>query len=181
MPKEMILQLKFLVEVSDTIQTGKEIKGINDECLQLALVDATGHIVNCGPESSARVEILLLDANEYDDENQLTRENFERRIIREGDKKKPHFTRSVHIHLVKGVGVLTGVKLGHDSDWTKNCNCRLGARIVQNFSGVDVCETWTAPFKVVDCRSTCKLLSLSVMFFCSQTKFKGHQMQMLQD
>lgn len=170
MPKEMSLQLKFLDKVSDTVQTGKEIKGINDECLQLALFDSTDQIVSCGPESSAKVEIILLDAtsgNEYDDENNLTRENFERRIIREGDKKKPHFPRSFYIYLEKGVSVLTGVKLGHASDWTKNCNCRLGARIVQSFSGVDVRESWTAPFKVIDSRSTCKLFSLSVMFLCS--------------
>lgn len=158
--------MKFLADISDTVQTHRELQGIKGDCLKLALVDAaSGQIVQCGPESSAKVEIVLLDDN-CDDENNMTHENFERRIIGAGDKEKPHFTKSVYIYLDKGVCSLSDVKLGQDSDWTKNYNCRLGARIVQIFRGIVVQEAWTAPFKVQDNRKECKLSSLSAVFFC---------------
>ncbi|XP_057806286.1 calmodulin-binding protein 60 A-like [Salvia miltiorrhiza] len=149
LPKERSLHLRFLDEAPDTVQTGNEIRGIKGEWLKLALCDASGHIVTCGRESSARVEIVLLDASGNDVENNTTPENFERRIIRAGDKEKPHFAKIVYVNLEKGVGILNGLKLGHGKDWTKLCNCRLGARILANFV---VQEAWTRPFKVIDKR-----------------------------
>ncbi|XP_057806288.1 calmodulin-binding protein 60 A-like [Salvia miltiorrhiza] len=148
LPKGGSLQLKFLDDVSDTV-TGEELKGIKYECLKLALLNPDGNIVASGRESSAKVEILLLHDNGNDD---ITIENFERSIIQTGEKKKPHFAKSVYISLKEGVGDLNGLKLGHDKDWIKLCNCRLGARIGQNLEGTTVQEAWTLPFKVTDKR-----------------------------
>ncbi|KAH6797433.1 hypothetical protein C2S52_021987 [Perilla frutescens var. hirtella] len=150
--KERSLHLMFLDEVSGPVQTSTELKGIKGDPLEVALFDATEHIVNCGPESSAKVEIVLIDNSGHDDENNMTHENFERRIIKAGDKKKPYLAGSVYICLEKGVGNLIGLKLGHGKDWTNFCNCRLGVRLVQNFRGIVVQEAWTEPFKVIDKR-----------------------------
>lgn len=166
MLRERSLQLKFLDEVSDPVLTGKAIKGKEGSPLRVALVDKiTGEVVNSGSESSAKVEILMLDASADDNGHDWNLEEFNSRIIREGDKKKPHFSGSNNIYLEEGVGVLHDVKLGHDSSWMKSCKCRLGARVVENFRGFQVLETWTESFTVFDSRKKCKYLSSCCPFF----------------
>lgn len=167
MAEERSLYLKFLDEVSGPVQTSKEFRAVTDGPLKVALFDATGNIVNSGPESSAEVEILLIDATGNGKECATTNEDFERTIIRAGDKKKPHFAKNVYVNLHNGVGSLINQKLGQDSEWTKNWTCRLVARFVKNLGGLKVQKAWTTPFKVIDNRGECKLSSLSVMFFCS--------------
>ncbi|XP_047972251.1 calmodulin-binding protein 60 A-like isoform X2 [Salvia hispanica] len=155
-PEERNLQLKFLDnKVANTV-SGEEFKGLKQECLKLALLDSNEHTVTCGPGSSAKVDILLLEDNDDGDgdESNMTPEKFERSIIQKGDKKKPHLSpKSVYILLKNGVADLKGIKLGHDKDWIKVCSCRLGARIAQNLKGITVQEAWTAPFKVKDKRA----------------------------
>ncbi|XP_047947866.1 calmodulin-binding protein 60 A-like [Salvia hispanica] len=154
-PEKRSLQLKFLDnKVADTM-TGKELKGLKGECLQLALLDPYGHTVTCGPGSSAKVEILLLEDNGDGDERNMTPGKFERSIIQTADKKRPHFSpKSVDYILLKyGVVDLNDIKLGHDKDWRRSCSCRLGARSAQNLEGTTVQEAWTAPFKVKDKRA----------------------------
>ncbi|XP_047972280.1 calmodulin-binding protein 60 A-like isoform X2 [Salvia hispanica] len=84
----------------------------------------------------------------------MTLEMFDR-SIQTGDKKRPHFSRKSvkYISLKKGVADLNDIKLGHDSEWSMLCSCRLGARIAQNLKGTTVHEAWTAPFKVKDKRA----------------------------
>ncbi|XP_042018105.1 calmodulin-binding protein 60 A-like [Salvia splendens] len=149
--EERSLQLKFLDNrVADTV-TGQELKGLKGGCLKLVLLDPNGHTVTCGPGSSAKVEILLLEGD--GDESNMTLEKFDRSIIQKGDTKKPHISpKSGDILLKKGVADLNDIKLGHDSDWSRLCSCRLGARIAQNLKGTTVQEAWTAPFKVKDKR-----------------------------
>ncbi|KAL0356001.1 UNVERIFIED_CONTAM: hypothetical protein Sradi_4047000 [Sesamum radiatum] len=152
--KERSLHLTFLDEVSGPVLTGKAIEGKGGTPMRVALVDKiTGQAVDCGPESSAKVEIVVLEAGDNDNEQNLSLENFNNRIIRESDKKKPHFPKSNYIYLKEGVGVLCNVKLGHDSRWMKSCKCRLGARIVENFGGIKVQAAWTESFMVSDSRS----------------------------
>ncbi|KAL0342794.1 UNVERIFIED_CONTAM: Calmodulin-binding protein 60 B [Sesamum calycinum] len=127
--KERSLHLTFVDEVSGPVLTGKAIEGKGGTPMRVALVDKiTGQVVDCG--------LNLLP-----------------RIIRESDKKKPHFPKSNYIYLKKGVGVLCNVKLGHDSTWMKSCKCQLGARIVENFGGIKVQAAWTESFMVSDSRS----------------------------
>ncbi|KAG8378991.1 hypothetical protein BUALT_Bualt07G0041900 [Buddleja alternifolia] len=152
--RERNLQLKFLDdEVCDPVLTGKEIKGKGDTPIRVALVDTiTDQVVVCGPESSAKVEILVLDSS-GEDEHNLNLENFNDMIISEGDKEKPHFAKCKYIHLKEGIGFLENIKLGHDKNHMKNCTCRLGARMVRNFDGIKVQEAWTKSFTVMDKRN----------------------------
>ncbi|XP_020548363.1 calmodulin-binding protein 60 A-like isoform X2 [Sesamum indicum] len=154
MSKERSLHLTFLDEVSGPVLTGKAIEGKGGTPMRVGLVDKiTGQVVDCGPESSAKVEIVVLEAGDNDNEQNLSLENFNDRIIRESDKKKPHFPKSNYIYLKEGVGILCNVKLGHDSRWMKSCKCRLGARIVENFGAIKVQAAWTESFMVSDSRS----------------------------
>ncbi|KAL3642471.1 hypothetical protein CASFOL_013286 [Castilleja foliolosa] len=153
-PKERSLTLKFLDEIPGPVLTGKAIEGKGGTRVRVALVDKTNwQVVTCGPESSAKVEILVLDASCDNEQHSLSVEDFNRRIIRESDKKRPHFAKSNYIYLDKGVAVLQNAKLGHDSSWMKSCRCRLGAIIVGNIGGINVEEASTESFKVLDSRS----------------------------
>lgn len=159
------LRLKFLDEVYLPVLTGKDIKGKGGTAMKLAVVDnTTEHLVNSGPEASGKVEILLLQVNHDDNEHNWSTEDFNSKIIKESDTKKPHFTKGVYVNLKEGVGILGDVKLGHDSSWMKRCLCRLGARFIDNFSGSRVKEAWTESFMVEDSRSKCKSLSV---YFCA--------------
>ncbi|KAL2515716.1 calmodulin-binding protein 60 A-like [Forsythia ovata] len=150
------LELKFLDEVSDSVLTGKEIKGKEGTHIKVALVDnVTGLPVDSGPEASAEVEILVLEAGHDNNADNLCLKDFNNSIVRENDKTKPHFPKPVHVNLEQGIGVLSNVRLGHDSRWMKSCKCRLGARVVDKFDGSSVKEAWTESFMVLDSR--CKL------------------------
>ncbi|KAG8378990.1 hypothetical protein BUALT_Bualt07G0041800 [Buddleja alternifolia] len=155
MSRERNLGLKFLDdEVSSPVLTGEKIKGKGGNYMMVALVDKnTGGFVKCGPESSAQVEILVLDSS-GDDEHNWSFKDFNDMIIKEGDKKKPHFAKCNYIYLKEGIGFLNNSKLSHGSDWINRCKCRLGARIVRNFDGIRVQEAWTKSFLVSDRRST---------------------------
>ncbi|CAI9757479.1 unnamed protein product [Fraxinus pennsylvanica] len=150
------LGLKFLDKVSDSVLTGKEFKGKEGNLIRVSLVDnVTGNPVVSGPEASAKVEILILEAGPNDNAHNESLKDFNNSIIRENEKKKPHFPKPVYVYLDKGIGVLSNVKLGNDSCWTKSCKCRLGARMVDKFDGSMVKEAWTESFMVLDSR--CKL------------------------
>lgn len=152
-------QLKFLDEVSLPVLTGKEIEGKGGTAMRLAVVDSTtGQIVNSGPEASKKVEILLLRADDDDNEHNWSTEDFNNKIIRESDKEKPHVAKGMYVSLKEGVGVLSDVKLGHGSNWKKRCLCRLGARFVDNPNGSRMKEAWTESFMVEDRRGKCKSL-----------------------
>ncbi|KAL2492890.1 Calmodulin-binding protein 60 A [Abeliophyllum distichum] len=148
------LELKFLDEVSDSVLTGKEIKGKGGTYIRVAVVDSvTGRTVDSGPEALAKVEILVLEAGHDNNADNLCLKDFNNSIVREYDKTKPHFPKPVHVNLEQGICVLSNVRLGHDSRWMKSCECRLGARVVDKFDGSSVKEAWTESFKVQDSRS----------------------------
>ncbi|KAL7139060.1 hypothetical protein ABFS83_09G025400 [Erythranthe nasuta] len=153
---ETSLQLKILDKVAGPVLTGKSIMGNEGTPIRVALVDkTTGEVIKSGPGCSAKVEILVLDSsgdnNEHRDNWSI--EDFNNKIIREGDKTKPHFARSNYVYLEEGVAVLRDVKLGHDSSWMKSCECRLGLRIAESFRGVKVEEARSSSFMVLDSRS----------------------------
>lgn len=158
------LQLEFLDEVSLTVLTGEELKGKDGAVIRLAIFDKmTGQLVSSGPEASIKAEILILQANSNEDELNWSFDDFNKRIIRGRNKGKPYFSKDMYVHLSRGMVILCDVKLGHGSTWVKDCLCRLGARVVDNFSGSMVKEAWTKSFMVRDCRIKCKSL---VTYFC---------------
>ncbi|XP_073035095.1 uncharacterized protein [Primulina eburnea] len=147
------LQLKFLDEVSLPVLTGKEIEGKGGTAMRLAIVNnMTGQLVTSGPEASAKVEILLLQADDDDNEHNWSTEDFDNKIIRESDEEKPHVAKGMYVRLKEGVAILSDVKLGHGSIWKKRCSCRLGARFVDNSNGSKVKQAWTESFTVEDRR-----------------------------
>nr|XP_011464525.1 PREDICTED: uncharacterized protein LOC101299477 isoform X2 [Fragaria vesca subsp. vesca] len=149
-----ILKLQFLNSLSLPVFTGARIEGEESSSIQIALVDYfTGQVVESGPESSAKVEIVVLEGD-FDGEegDNWTPEEFKNNIVREREGKKPLLTGEPAINLNDGVGSVSEISFTDNSSWTRSRRFRLGARVVDNFDGTRVREAKTESFIVRDHR-----------------------------
>ncbi|XP_059640854.1 calmodulin-binding protein 60 A [Cornus florida] len=148
------LQLQFLHNLSLPVFTGTRIEGEDCTSLKVALFDAVSkQIVDSGPESLARVEIVVLEGD-FDGEegNNWTHEEFRNNIVREREGKKPLLTGDAFLNLKEGVGLVGEISFTDNSSWTRSRKFRLGARVVDNCDGVRVREAKTESFIVRDHR-----------------------------
>lgn len=163
------LQLQFLTTISLPVYTGTRIEGEDCNNLQVALVDSlTGQVVSIGPQSSAKVEIVVLEGD-FDGEegDNWTFEEFKNNIVREREGKKLLLTGDPFLTLKEGIGVVSDISFTDNSSWTRSRKFRLGARIVDNSDGVRVREAKTESFIVRDHRGECEnfnCLSFSLSF-----------------
>ncbi|KAF7134686.1 hypothetical protein RHSIM_Rhsim08G0168400 [Rhododendron simsii] len=148
------LQLQFLPKISLPIFTGSHIEGEDCNTLTVALVDGlNGQVVYSGPESSAKVEIVVLEGDfDGDERGNWTLEEFNNNIVRERVGKKPLLTGDLFLALEAGIGLVGEVSFTDNSSWTRSRKFRLGARVVDNFEGVRVKEAKTESFIVRDHR-----------------------------
>lgn len=153
------LQLQFLNNLSLPVFTGARIEGDRIEreessALKVALVDAfTGQIVISGRESSAKVEILVLEGDfDGDESDSWTIEEFKNNIVREREGKKPLLTGDVIVVLKDGIGSVGEISFTDNSSWTRSRRFRLGARVVEGSDGARVREAKTESFIVRDHR-----------------------------
>lgn len=152
-PELRILQLKFENNILLPVFTGARIEG-EDSNLRIALVDtATGQIVCFGPESSSKVEIVVLEGDFDGDESEDgTSDEFRNNIVREREGKKPLLTGDLFFNLVDGTGVVGEISFTDNSSWTRSRRFRLGARVVEKFDRTRVREAKTESFIVRDHR-----------------------------
>ncbi|XP_019152807.1 PREDICTED: calmodulin-binding protein 60 A-like isoform X2 [Ipomoea nil] len=148
------LKLKFLDSISPPVFTGTRIEGEDGSSLRVALVDAlTGQVVTTGPESSAKVEIVVLEGDfDSDEGNNWTVEEFRDNVVREREGKKALLNGDAILNLKDGVGLVGDISFTDNSSWTRSRKFRLGARLVDNFDGIKVIEGKTESFVVRDHR-----------------------------
>ncbi|CAN4086149.1 unnamed protein product [Withania somnifera] len=147
------LKLKFLDLISPPVFTGTRIEG-EESSLKVALVDVlTGEVVCSGPESCAKVEIVVLEGDfDGDDGDNWTAEEFKSNIVREREGKKPLLTGDAFLYLKEGIGWVNDISFTDNSSWTRSRKFRLGARLVDSFEGISVREAKTESFIVRDHR-----------------------------
>lgn len=147
------LKLKFLDLISPPVFTGTRIEG-EESSLKVALVDVlTGEVVCSGPESCAKVEIVVLEGDfDGDDGDNWTADEFKNNIVREREGKKPLLTGDAFLYLKEGIGWVSDISFTDNSSWTRSRKFRLGARIVDSFEGISVREAKTESFIVRDHR-----------------------------
>lgn len=152
------LKLRFLDSISPPVFTGTRIEGEDGSSLRVALVDAlSGQVVTTGPESSAKVEIVVLEGDfDSDEGNNWTVEEFRDNIVREREGKKPLLNGDAILNLKDGIGLVGDISFTDNSSWTRSRKFRLGARLVDNFDGIKVIEAKTESFVVRDHRGECK-------------------------
>ncbi|GFZ07798.1 calmodulin binding protein-like protein [Actinidia rufa] len=148
------LQLQFLPKISLPVFTGTRIEGEDCNSLKVALVDViTGEIVYSGPESLAKVEIVVLEGDfDGDEGGNWTLDEFKNNIVREREGKKPLLTGDAFLNLKDGIGVVGEISFTDNSSWTRSRKFRLGARVVDNFDGIRIREATTESFIVRDHR-----------------------------
>ncbi|KAJ0989570.1 hypothetical protein J5N97_007926 [Dioscorea zingiberensis] len=149
------LQLQFMNKLSLPIFTGTKIEGEDCSVVSMALVDGlTGQVVMSGPESSLRVEIVVLEGDfEGDEEDSWTYEDFRNNIVREREGKRSLLTGDVFLELTEGIGVLGELSFTDNSSWTRSRKFRLGARIADGcYNRTRIREAKTEPFMVKDHR-----------------------------
>ncbi|KAK7389033.1 hypothetical protein VNO78_23864 [Psophocarpus tetragonolobus] len=147
------LQLQFENSISLPVFTGARIEGEDGSNLRISLVDAlTGKVVSTGPESSAKVEIVVLEGDFEEESDIWMSEEFKSNIVREREGKKPLLTGDVILYLKDGIGMVGEISYTDNSSWTRSRRFRLGARVADNFDGVRIREAKTESFIVRDHR-----------------------------
>lgn len=148
------LQLQFSNNLSLPVFTGTRIEGEECSSLRVTLIDAlTGKTVNSGPESLAKVEIVVLEGDfDGDEGDHWTPEEFKNNIVREREGKKPLLTGDVFLYLKEGIGLVGEISFTDNSSWTRSRKFKLGARIVDNRDGTRIREAKTESFIVRDHR-----------------------------
>ncbi|MCI06781.1 hypothetical protein A2U01_0027841, partial [Trifolium medium] len=147
------LQLQFENSISLPVFTGARIEGEDGSNLRIRLVDAlTGKVVCTGPESSAKVEIVVLEGDFEEESDVWMPEDFKNNIVRERDGKKPLLTGDVILYLKDGFCMVGEISYTDNSSWTRSRRFRLGARVLDNFDGIRIREAKTDSFIVRDHR-----------------------------
>lgn len=154
------LQLQFLNNLSLPVFTGARIEAEECSAIKVAIVDAlTGQIVTSGPESSAKVEVVVLEGDfDGDEGDNWTLEEFKNNIVREREGKKPLLTGDAFLTLTEGIGLVGEISFTDNSSWTRSRRFRLGARVVDGSNGTRVREAKTESFIVRDHRGECKYI-----------------------
>ncbi|GAA0168054.1 hypothetical protein LIER_22861 [Lithospermum erythrorhizon] len=149
------LKLHFRSKLSLPLFTGGKVEGEQGAAIHIVLIDGnTGHVVTSGPESSTKLDIVVLegDFNNEDDDG-WTRDEFESHIVKEREGKRPLLTGDLQITLKEGVGTLGELTFTDNSSWIRSRKFRLGLKVVSGFcEGVRICEAKTDAFTVKDHR-----------------------------
>lgn len=146
------MQLQFENNISIPIFTGARIEGEGGSNLRISLIDSlTGEVVSLGPESAAKVEIVVLEGDFEDRRDIWMPEEFRSNIVKERDGKRPLLMGEVFLHLKDGIGVVGEILFTDNSSWTKSRKFKLGATVVNNF-GFRIKEAKTDSFIVRDHR-----------------------------
>ncbi|XP_072990877.1 calmodulin-binding protein 60 B-like [Typha latifolia] len=149
------LRLQFRSRLSLPLFTGGKVEGEQGAAIHVVLLDAnTGRAVTSGPESSAKLDVLVLegDFNKEDDDD-WTEEEFESHIVREREGKRPLLTGDLQVSLKEGVGTLGELIFTDNSSWIRSRKFRLGLKVASDFcEGIRIREGKTEAFTVKDHR-----------------------------
>ncbi|GAB2216616.1 hypothetical protein Droror1_Dr00024391 [Drosera rotundifolia] len=84
------LQLHFRSRLSLPLFTGSKVEGEQGAVIHVVLIDAiTGHVITDGPESSVRLDVLVLEGNFNNvDEEGWSQEEFKSHVVKEREGKR---------------------------------------------------------------------------------------------
>ncbi|CAA2945602.1 calmodulin-binding protein 60 D-like isoform X2 [Olea europaea var. sylvestris] len=149
------LQLRFKYRISLPLFTGGKVEGEQGAAIHVVLIDAnTSHVVTSGPESSAKLDIVVLegDFNNEDDES-WTQEEFESHVVKEREGKRPLLTGDLQVTLKEGVGTIGDLTFTDNSSWIRSRKFRLGLKVAPGYcEGIRIQEAKTEAFTVKDHR-----------------------------
>lgn len=146
--------------------TGGKVEGEQGSTIHVVLINGnTGHVVTVGPESSVKLDVVVLggDFNNEDDDG-WTEEEFESHIVKERDGKRPLLTGDLQVILKEGVGSLGELAFTDNSSWIRSRKFRLGLKVVSGSrEGIHIREAKTEAFSVKDHRGECESVKCHIM------------------
>lgn len=152
---EKNLQLHFKTRMPPHLFTGGKVEGDQGAAIHVVLIDMnTGGVVQTGPESSAKLNVVVLegDFNEEEDED-WTKEHFESHEVKEREGKRPILTGDLQLTLKEGVGTLGDLSFTDNSSWIRSRKFRLGLKVSSGYcEGIRIREAKTEGFAVKDHR-----------------------------
>ncbi|KQJ93618.1 calmodulin-binding protein 60 B [Brachypodium distachyon] len=149
------LQLQFRTRLSLPLFTGGKVEGEQGAAIHVILLDTgTGCVVSSGPESSAKLDIVVLEGDfNNEDEEGWTGEEFDSHVVKEREGKRPIITGDIQVTLKEGVGTIGEFTFTDNSSWIRSRKFRLGLKIASGFcEGVRIREAKTEAFMVKDHR-----------------------------
>ncbi|XP_078438917.1 calmodulin-binding protein [Wolffia australiana] len=149
------LQLHFRTRLAVPLFTGGKVEGDQGAAIHVVLLDAnTGHVVTSGSESSAKLDIVVLEGDfNNEGDNDWTEEDFESHVVKERDGKRPLLTGDLQVTLKEGVGTIGDLTFTDNSSWIRSRKFRLGLKIASGFcEGIRIREAKTEAFIVKDHR-----------------------------
>ncbi|CAM6025459.1 unnamed protein product [Sphagnum balticum] len=154
-PNQRDLRLQFRNKLALPLFTGGKVEGEQGTAIHVVLLDAsTGQVVTAGPESSAKLDVVVLEGDfAVDDEENWIQTEFENAEVRERDGKRPLLTGELSVTLKDGVGTLGELTFTDNSSWIRSRKFRLGVKISSGFcEGLRIREAKTEAFTVKDHR-----------------------------
>ncbi|KAK2631805.1 hypothetical protein EUGRSUZ_L02421 [Eucalyptus grandis] len=149
------LQLQFKTRLSLPLFTGQKLEGEHGAPIVVVLINAnTGDIVQSGPESSVKLDVVVLDGDfKKEDADYWTQEEFKKYVVKEREGKRPLLTGNLEVTLKGGTGVLGELEFTDNSSWNRSKKFRLGLRVSPGYcDNVHVCEAKTEAFTVKEHR-----------------------------
>ncbi|CAL9755832.1 unnamed protein product [Musa acuminata subsp. burmannicoides] len=143
------LQLHFRTRLSLSHFTGGKVEGEQGAEIHVVLIDAnTGHVVTSGPESSAKLEVVVLEGDfSNEDNDDWTEEEFDSHVVKEREGKRPLLIGDLYVSWKEGVGTLGELTFPDNSSWIRSRKFRLGLKIASGFcDGIRVREAKTEAF-----------------------------------
>ncbi|KAL8118290.1 calmodulin-binding protein 60 A-like [Apium graveolens] len=148
------LELKFLDKISTLIFTGQKIKG-EGASVRVALYDClTGAVVKSGREANTEIEVVVLKGeSDGDGGDNLTAEDFERKIVKAIKGNGPLLKGKARFKLEEGCCDIGEISFIHNSGWVTICQLSLAARVVGSFPGTAIQPAMTEYFMLKDRRN----------------------------
>lgn len=149
------------------------MEGEQGAAIHVVLLDAnSGQVVTSGPESSLKLDVVVLEGDFNNEDDGWSEEEFESHIVREREGKRPLLTGELQVLLKNGVGTLGELTFTDNSSWTRSRKFRLGLKIASsNSPGFHIREAKTDAFAVRDHRGECKNLVTKGIQINSLTTF----------
>ncbi|KAL3747891.1 hypothetical protein ACJRO7_016670 [Eucalyptus globulus] len=149
------MQLQFKTRMPPHLFTGGRVEGEQGAAIHVVLIDrATGLVVQDGPSSNAKLNVVVLEGD-FNDETQgdWSEEHFESLEVKEREGKRPLLTGDLQVILKEGVGTLGELSFTDNSSWTRSRKFRIGVKVATGCcEGIRVREAKTEAFAVKDHR-----------------------------
>lgn len=151
--------------------TGGKVEGEQGGVIHVVVLDPnTGHVVQTGPLSAAKLNVVVLEGDFNDEsEGDWEKEHFETHEVKEREGKRPLLTGDLQVVLKEGVGTLGDFSFTDNSSWIRSRKFRLGIKVAPGCCDeIRVREGKTEAFAVKDHRGECEFLLVAVSCFLSK-------------